>query len=120
MKLGITFSILFFLAINVFSKDKEPAKSKDAKIDITKTTQELNANDTKDGYQKIDMNQFKDVNAPMKSKSSANLRCRSQVGTEYRPTDPEFESCVKQNALDKAKSPKGNPGETSMEFQFNN
>ncbi|MFZ4402507.1 MAG: hypothetical protein ACOYOK_00255 [Pseudobdellovibrionaceae bacterium] len=59
----------------------------------------------KAGYEKMDMEQFKDIGRGS-SNSSSNMKfiskCKSKNGSEYKTGDKEFESCLREVELDKS------------------
>mgnify|MGYP006077799693 CR=1 FL=1 len=82
---------------------------------------------TKEGYTKIDLKPFNEVNKPIKTNSTATVKCRASTGIQYLPTDSGFESCLKQNEIEKSRAanregqPARNADQTpgqSVEFSF--
>lgn len=66
--------------------------------------QATSATTTRDGYTAIDFKTPKDVNTPIKTGISATVKCRATTGLQYLPTDAGFETCLKQNEIEKARA----------------
>ncbi len=58
----------------------------------------------REGYTPIDLKQLKEVNKPIKTNSTATVKCRASTGVQYLPTDSGFENCLKQNEIDKSRA----------------
>ena len=71
-----------------------------AKTEITETKVPV-----KEGYEKLDMNQFKDIQRPNKGAGSGvqfSTVCTSKSGVQYKPEDSGFETCLREADADKA------------------
>lgn len=123
------------LDLTTISKPAPPPTQKtdvEPKVDETEADGEASPAATthgvaKDGFTKIDLKPFGEVNKPIKSNSSATVKCRAATGVQYLPSDSGFENCLKQNELDKSRAanrdgePARNADQTpgqSVDFSF--
>ncbi|OYZ18975.1 MAG: hypothetical protein B7Y39_12745 [Bdellovibrio sp. 28-41-41] len=154
MKFLITTTLVFIVAICALAKTEKrkldlttitkptqapaptPAQKTEVETKIDETVADGEASPAatthgvaKDGFTKIDLKPFGEVNKPIKSNTSATVKCRAATGVQYLPTDSGFENCLKQNELDKSRAanrdgePTRNADQTpgqSVDFSFGN
>lgn len=58
----------------------------------------------KDGYETMDMSQFKDLDRPTKSGANVKFssRCTSKTGLKYKEQDSGYAACLREADHDKA------------------
>ena len=56
----------------------------------------------KEGYETLDMNQFKDLNRPSKSGGGVSFtsNCTSKSGVQHKETDAGYAACLREAQLD--------------------
>lgn len=93
--------IIFVYPLFIFAKDDLK------KTDSKKTISE------QDGYQTLDMNQFKGLDSnqpPGESKIKFSGGCKSKGGLEYKIRDAGYESCLREIEMDHSMENKNGAG----------
>lgn len=136
MKFLVITVVVVSVAVGAFAKVEskkldlttisKPVPKAEPEPALTETTP-APSNNVRDGYTPIDLSQAKEVNKPIKTNSTATVKCRASTGIQYLPTDSGFENCLKQNEIDKSRAttrdgdPNRNGDQTpgqSVDFSF--
>lgn len=100
------FTLLFCMPFLCFAKSPEKSEIPETKVPV------------KEGYETMDMNQFKDLNRPSKSGPSVKFQigCTSKSGVQYKEGDTGYEACLSEASGDNATGPK--QGATPVGIKF--
>ena len=77
------------------------------------------ARHSNDGYERIEMSQFKEFETSNKPKASARMNCKTPSGVTYKQNQPGFEDCLRQAEYERSShhSP-SDPNSTAVGADF--